>query len=123
MVRHHKLKEIRNNLRNLLINVTQEELLKILDKIKEMEYDCNGNMIHPNNMNIKKKSILNELTKKEVELRNLINNSICECRRCVKTDQDMTYNPVDKSWYCVDCYKEMQRWTAKKKTGISVLFP
>ena len=122
-IKHKKLKYIRDNFRILLLKVAQEELLKILKKIKKIEYNDHGKLKHPNDLTIEEKTILNDLTKIKVEIRQLIDKSICKCHRCIKTDQDMTYNPVDKAWYCVDCYKEMQRWTAKKKTGISVLFP
>ena len=57
------------------------------------------------------------------ELRRAENSSICRCPRCRARDKNMTFNPVDKTWYCVQCYLEMQHWTAKKKTGVSNLFP
>ena len=56
-------------------------------------------------------------------VRELINKSICKCHRCARTDQDMKFNPRDKFWYCIECYDEMKKWTAKKKTGKSILFP
>jgi hypothetical protein len=59
----------------------------------------------------------------EQELETLKDNSICYCPRCKAIDKSMTFNPVEKRWYCVQCYLEMQHWTAKKKTGESFLFP
>jgi hypothetical protein len=56
-------------------------------------------------------------------LRRSMDNSICYCPRCRAMDKNMTFNPIEKRWYCVQCYLEMQHWTAKKKTGESFLFP
>ena len=108
-IKHPKLQQIRNNFRLLLVKIAQDRWFGIHNALLKLPKD-----------DIKGAQILNS---KKQELDNIVKNSICKCRRCVKTDRDMTYNPVDKAWYCVDCYKEMQRWTAKKKTGISLLFP
>ena len=57
------------------------------------------------------------------ELRRFRNESICFCPRCTSEEKNMTFNPIDDTWYCTECYQEMHRWTARKKTGESVRFP
>lgn len=58
---------------------------------------------------------------KKQEIRKIVDNSICECSRCSAPDKNMTYNPIRKEWYCVDCYKELQEYYKDKKE--SILFP
>ena len=122
-IKHSKLQQIRNNLRILFIKAKSTQWKQLNDELDQIERDKNGELISMKNLTKEQKERIYELERKKTELNKLVDKSICKCRRCVKTDQDMTYNPIDKSWYCVDCYKEMQRWTAKKKTGISILFP
>jgi len=99
-IKNPRLKKIRNNLRFALIEAVQNEKSKLYQR-----------------------RFTSKSGGREQELNNLVQNSICKCRRCVATDKDMTYNPIDGAWYCVDCYYEMKQWTAKKKTGVSILFP
>lgn len=99
-IKDPNLRKIRNNLRLVLIKAVQDEESKLY-----------------------KRRFTSKSGGREQELNNLLQNSISKCRRCVSTDKDMTYNPVDGAWYCVDCYDEMKRWTAKKRTGVSILFP
>jgi len=44
------------------------------------------------------------------ELSKLLNNSICVCPLCSKTDKDMVFIPMDKTWYCVECQEKDLIW-------------
>ncbi len=106
-LKHPKLQQIRNNLRILFIMATNTQWFHLHNEIDEIEYDQNGELIFFDDLAEEQKERIIELEKGKTELHNLVERSICKCRRCVKTDQDMTYNPNDKSWYCVECYTEM----------------
>ena len=122
-IKHPKLREIRNNFRILLIKATDTQWYKLQEEIDQIEIDSNGKLISFRELTIEQKQKINRLEKKKSDLDRLVDISICKCRRCVRTNQDMTYNPVDKAWYCVECYEEMQNLTYNKKTGISDLYP
>jgi hypothetical protein len=95
---------VRNNFRAVLI----EALYRKLDEYHEKDAK-------------KKRSM--KYGRLKQELRDLERKSICRCPRCSATDRDMTFNPIDDTWYCTECYQEMHHWTANKKTGESVRFP
>lgn len=51
----------------------------------------------------------------------VLDYSICKCTVCSAWDKNMTYNPVTKRWFCVDCYQQLQ--ADYKGTKKSILFP
>jgi len=95
---------IRNNLRNIILGAVH---IKIREYLAESA----------------RKKGSRKYARLEQELDRIMDDSICYCPRCRARDKNMTFNPVEKRWYCVQCYLEMQHWTAKKKTGESFLFP
>ena len=123
IVNNPQLKRIRDNLRVLLIRWASREWNQWNDVKKEITYDENGKVRHPNTYSKSEKGELRRLRGLMSANRDLVEESICKCFRCVATDKNMTYNPVEKAWFCFQCYEEMKRWTMKKKTGISVRFP
>jgi len=109
VIKDPTLKRLRNNLRMILRkwasaqwNKLHEEQDKIL--LDESKFETFRN-----------------LERKKQEIRKIVEDSICECSLCSAPDKDMTYNPVRKEWYCVDCYKDLQDYYKNKKE--SVLFP
>lgn len=103
-IKNPRLSKIRNGFRTILLEIA-----------KEQWFDYHANVVRKGGSRM--------FDRLKQELDKTVSNSICECHRCVAADKDMTYNPVDGAWYCVDCYDEMKQWTAKKKTGVSILFP
>jgi len=120
-IKNPQLRKIRDNFRHLWREVAHQFSMKLHDKENEIYYNGYGKF--KSKLTGEEIERVRNISRKLNEIRNLVDKSICKCRRCVRSDQDMTYNPRDGAWYCVECYEEMQRWTAKKKTGKSVLFP
>ena len=123
VVNNPKLRKIRNNLRLLLMSWASREWNILNDKETKISYNENGKPRHPNTYTDEEKRERIRLSSLMDENRSLVRNSICKCFRCVATDKNMTYNPVEKAWFCFQCYEELKQWTAKKKTGISMRFP
>lgn len=42
--------------------------------------------------------------------------SILLCPVCFKSDKDMTYNPVRKTWYCTECYEVLKEGNQERGT-------
>lgn len=75
-----QLRRIRNNLRSVLISFAVD----------------------------KKNKISSNYQWKKSEISEILNRSICMCPSCSKSNQDMTFNPKLKEWYCTECYKLIQ---------------
>lgn len=97
--------------------------MQLLDEEKKIHHYKNGDYKPSSELTDEEIEVISKINDELIKVRNLVDKSICKCRRCVQSDQDMTYNPQDGAWYCVECYEEMRQWTAKKKTGKSILFP
>ncbi|MFX1489565.1 MAG: hypothetical protein ACFFBI_10485 [Promethearchaeota archaeon] len=54
-----------------------------------------------------------ELNKQFWAIERPLRASILLCPACFKTDKDMTYNPVLKTWYCTDCYAKLKKGYAE----------
>lgn len=123
VINNSQLSKIRNSLRMLLIRWANIEWDKLKEKERAISYDENGKVRHPNSYSGEEKSELHSFRAKMTEIFEMVDKSICKCFRCVATDKNMTYNPIEKAWFCFQCYEELKQWTAKKKTGISMRFP
>ena len=105
IIKHPRLKRIRNNLRMVLIREAVKREEEIQNKIETIIYDKDRNF---RDLKIKEKK---EVDKLNLELRrymSLMRDSICYCNTCQSKDKDMSYNPMLKRWYCTDCFKEFQ---------------
>jgi hypothetical protein len=121
IIKDPTLQKIRNNLRNLWLIWANQIMMQLHNKRNEINHNEKGEFKSKlTGEEIEKVREVSELLNR---VRELINKSICKCHRCARTDQDMKFNPRDKFWYCIECYDEMKKWTAKKKTGKSILFP
>ncbi len=107
----------------LLVKWANDEWDKLKEQERAISYDENRKVRHPNSYSDKEKSELHKFRARMTEIFENVDKSICKCFRCVATDKNMTYNPVEKAWFCFQCYEEMKGVTAKKKTGISMRFP
>ena len=123
VVNNPQLRRIRDNLRLLFMGAARSQWSRLSAEKEKIIYDKNHKRRHPNDYSNEEKDRLVILARRMTDNTEMVDNSICKCFRCVATDKNMTYNPVEKAWYCFQCYEEMKRWTMKKKTGISVRFP
>lgn len=120
-IKDPRLRKIRNSLREIIGLWKRSVVLSLQAFREEISYDENGEF--RSNLSGEEIEKLRKLNDKIEFINTVYSNSICKCHRCPRIDQDMTYNPRNGAWYCVKCYEEMHRWTAKKKTGKSSLFP
>jgi len=113
VINNTELRLFRNNLRIILVLWANSEWEQFFSKQVEIrERICTSNRDK-----LKEKS-LHELKKISAVLkqnRNIFNNSICICPFCKRIDQNMTYNLIDRKWYCIDCYCQMQRTMEDEK--------
>ena len=123
VVNNPQLRKIRNNLRLFLLSWARSEWNKAKDEELKITRNGEGKVRHPNSYTKEEKEILTVLSKRTTGNTEMVDKSICKCYRCVATNKNMTYNPIEMAWFCFQCYEEMRRLTAKKKTGISMRFP
>ena len=116
-----KLRKIRDNFRDLWLAWGSKLWFELHDKYVEIHYDKNRRPRHPNEYSEEEKDEVKQLKAKMGELESCESASICMCTVCAKGDKDATYNPVDKQWYCVDCYNE--NWDFYKDSENSFLYP
>ena len=55
------------------------------------------------------------LNKKRERINRMIEDSICICNSCMKADRNMTFNPIEKNWYCDECYVRIKAFYHGKK--------
>lgn len=108
VIKNPKLRKIRDNLRKILILecVAREE--EISARKRKILFDEEGKI---RSLTIKEEE---EVLKLSLELRKYMfsmRESICSCQLCHSTDKDMSYNPKEKRWYCVDCSKELENFS------------
>ena len=80
MIWDPQLRRIRNNLRSVLISFA-------VDKRSEISSNYQW---------------------KKSEISRKLDRSICLCPSCNRSNQNMTFNPGLKEWYCTECYKLAQ---------------
>jgi len=103
-----RIRKIRNNLRNLWIEFAKELRQKLEDREDEiLEGIQDGDLM--------------DINQRKQDLSIILEKSICKCYNCFRTDSDMTYNPTEKAWFCVDCYNDMRKYL--KQSGDTFYFP
>ena len=107
IIKDPKLQKIRNNFRILLLKWGSKEWKKLHSELLSTPSE---------NINL-----IREINRKKQEIMELKEASICKCASCAGPDKDMTYNPVRKEWFCVDCYRELQDFYKDKQE--SFLYP
>ncbi len=88
IIKDPDLRKIRNNLRSLIISACSVEKAKALNT-------KNGD------------------ESKFWAIERPLRASILLCPACFQSDKDMTYNPVLKTWYCIDCYAKLKKGYAE----------
>ena len=103
-IRNPRLRQIRNNLRTVILKANWSIQHELLDKIAELKsIEGYYENLPPN--------FLDEVTHlkdKGKKIERALRASILLCPVCFQTDKDMTYNPVRKTWYCTECYAELR---------------
>ena len=104
IVRNPCLRQIRNNLRTVILKANRSIQHELLDKITELKSIDSYYENHP-------PRLIDEVTHlkdKGKKIERVLRASILLCQVCFQTDKDMTYNPVRKAWYCTECYAELR---------------
>ncbi|MHA2394699.1 MAG: hypothetical protein ACXAEX_22445 [Promethearchaeota archaeon] len=120
-IKNPRLREIRNNLRALLIEWKIHQWNQLNDEYTRIHYDQDGRVRHSKEYTLEEREIVRVIQKKMKRLNDIVTGSICKCSVCGASDKDMTYNPVTKEWFCVDCYKLNQDFY--KDTDKAYLYP
>ena len=111
IIRNELLKNLRDNLRKVIINALNHQISNIDEKYEDL-FDVvaeTGDI--PDE--------LADLEEKKQLLNRSFNESICICNICQKMDKDMVYATRPAEWFCIDCYenklpKNMQeKWEPK----------
>jgi len=105
VIKNPLLRNLRNNLRTVILYAVYEELKKLGNEERHLMFENN----QLRDQTPKEKERENYLFDKQAELRRAKNHSICKCPVCSKTDNDMTYNTYTQYWYCLDCYNELPK--------------
>lgn len=95
-IKHPLLRNLRNNLRKIIIQAVINRKKELLDKRRLL---WKGKEITPES---RKK--LRILLKQIDELRRNLQDSICRCTACARSDTDMSFHTRWEAWYCPDCY-------------------
>jgi hypothetical protein len=107
VIKDPQLKKIRNNLRMLIIKWALDEWKKLHSKLSGISSD--------------EVELIRKINgEKQIVIKKL-DASICLCASCSAPNKDMTFNPANKRWYCVDCYMDLQDFYKDKQE--SFLYP
>jgi len=113
-----QLQKIRNNLRILWIRWKSRQWNQLHDIYDKIHFDENRNI---RDLDTEERQQVKDLRSRMNELDHIVNYSICKCTVCSASDKDMTYNPEQHRWFCVDCYQQLQEGYKGKEE--SILFP
>jgi len=105
IIKNPRLREVRNNLRLILLSAVTDRLTNLLDERQKLKIGKDGS---PSEL-----SQYRDLQKQESQLSMSADKSICKCVACGKADRDMVYNKPYRAWYCTECYN-MHRAYAKE---------
>lgn len=114
-VKDPKLRKIRNELREVLLQARRAEWREIYDEMKEIDSNEEGDSIPMDELAPSQLRRFRELQQLENENRETGRKSICMCYNCGKADQDMYYNHSYRAWFCIECVKFLQKGYAKMK--------
>ena len=104
----------------VLLHVSQQRN-GLREEEKKIDRDINGRPRRNETFTVIEKNSFDRIRAKIREIKYSLNHSICKCTVCSASDKDMTYNPVDKRWFYVDCYQQLQQdYNGKEE---SMLFP
>jgi len=115
-----RLRKIRNNLREVLHLAESSEMDDLLDQRANIQKSTNfWDECHPQYQEMRKE--VQDLASRASELSSAFKASIVICPVCMRIDRDMTYNPILKKWYCVECYEDNRKFQIRQ--GQPELYP
>jgi len=102
IIRDERLRKIRNNLREILIQTIwgEDEILAQYASLYPPPLD-----LPPEEL-----AELYYLQGTRHKLSSLKSRSICECPICTKQDRDMIYIGFHDIWYCIECHEKNLIW-------------
>ena len=103
IIRNALLRELRNNLRKIILKAVGEVHLRYIKSKGKILRDIEDKLYYRPKEKLEK----NKASILEKALRNDMEKSICYCDICKSSEKDMTYNPHTKGWFCIDCYKDL----------------
>ncbi|MFX1592167.1 MAG: hypothetical protein ACFFB6_02055 [Promethearchaeota archaeon] len=121
IIKNLKLRNIRNNLRNLLIEWKVRLWNQLNEEYISIHYNQEGKVRHSKDYTSEEGKNVENIRKKMKELDDIMTDSIRKCTVCGAPDKDMTFNPVVKEWFCVDCYQLNQNFY--KDTDQAYFYP
>lgn len=99
-IKNPKLRKIRNNLRQLFIEVYRRELSKSRNRANRITKLSEGDT---SSLDIKK---LRELNKQQNELGFILKRSTCICGMCRVQNEDIVWHAGWGEWWCLKCFKD-----------------
>jgi hypothetical protein len=112
-IRNPTLRKIRDNLRSLILEVHKSFQHKLADKRSLIRKEISEN---PEKDTETLYEQIGNLSRELQENRRLLYESIVVCPVCFKSNKDMTYNPVHKTWFCTDCYEVLKKGNQERGT-------
>ena len=119
-IKDPKLRRIRDQFRVLLLRIGEARIIEILNRMGELQ-ESEGFWDEKSSNYKRLQKETQELSSQESDLNSAINSSIIYCPVCRTNDKDMTYNPISRRWYCVECYKFNQMFETEQ--GRPELYP
>ncbi|MBD3214314.1 MAG: hypothetical protein GF311_17015 [Candidatus Lokiarchaeota archaeon] len=93
-----RLRKIRKNFRDLLLQVLSRKIMEILDKQKEIRRNPDLNYYQKQKKQIELETIIQDLKLARYK-------APLSCSTCSRIDIDLVYNPVFETWFCEECYE------------------
>lgn len=118
IIKAPQLQKIRNNLRLILIKWGQKQWFQLHREYQKIRFDENSIL---RDLDSNEREQVRKLRSQMAKIDHTVDHSICKCTVCSASDKDMTYNPEQKRWFCVDCYQQLQADYKGKEE--SILFP
>jgi hypothetical protein len=104
-IKNATLRMIRDNLRKLLLEWGSRQLNDLFAEREKIERNNQGKIRTNTELAYEERQRIDNITNQIVKIRRIKEASICKCAICNDSNKDMTYNPIEKEWFCVDCYK------------------
>jgi hypothetical protein len=109
-IKDPQLRIIRDNFRRTVKSACIVEQSKI-HREKEKLMESNDFFV-----NEKYRKLSRELDDRYWAIERALRASILLCPVCFKSNRNMTYNPVQLCWFCVDCYEKLRKGNQERGT-------
>ncbi len=106
ILKNPRLQKVRSNLRTIFIKWAQEQWFQLNKEKKVIDRDAYGKPRKIGDFSSEENEKFDKIRARVREIDQIVNHSIYKCTVCSASDKDMTYNPEQKRWFCVDCYQQ-----------------